>query len=98
MEDERLPLPPPSPRCPPTLLTLISRMWTRDPSERPGAAEVAKQLALIQATVSKPSRATSVALTVASDIISVSAAKSAGGTSAATNLSNGMASQASNRV
>lgn len=40
---KRLPIPEP-PRCPPALASLISACWAQSPLDRPGAAQVLRQL------------------------------------------------------
>ncbi|KAG2444602.1 hypothetical protein HXX76_001347 [Chlamydomonas incerta] len=47
MRGERPALPEDPARCPPRLAGLINRMWSQDPTARPGAGEVLKQLGVL---------------------------------------------------
>lgn len=46
-------------RCPPKLRKLLVECWDHDPQRRPSAAEVAKQLALVQQQLARGGTATS---------------------------------------
>ncbi|KAG2444604.1 hypothetical protein HXX76_001348 [Chlamydomonas incerta] len=60
VQGERPPLPDDPARCPPRLASLLSRMWAQEPSARPGAGEVVKQLNIILREVSRGTSAGSV--------------------------------------
>ncbi|KAG2444605.1 hypothetical protein HXX76_001349 [Chlamydomonas incerta] len=53
VQGERPPLPDDPARCPPRLASLLSRMWAQEPSARPGAGDVLKQLGMVLRDVTR---------------------------------------------